>query len=96
MCCLITSVVLLGPRIAIVLWWLLNMGRWETAFDTFLWPFLGFVFFPYTTLMFVVVAPRGNVVGVDWFWLGVAVVVDLVSHGGGAARNRDRMSRAPA
>jgi len=91
MCCLFTSLVLVGPRVVLVIWWLTTMERFESAFSTFFWPFLGFLFFPYTTLAYVAVAPQGRVVGSDWFWLGAAVVVDLVSHTGGAYKNRERM-----
>ncbi len=91
MCCLVTALVLLGPRAAIFIWWLAAMERWESAFSTFFWPLLGFLFFPFTTLMFVAVAPNGRVVGGDWFWLVLAVIVDISSHFGGAYKNRDRM-----
>ena len=37
--------------------------------------------------MYVLVAP-GGVAGIDWLFLGLAVVVDLGSLGGGAARRR--------
>jgi hypothetical protein len=90
MCCLITTLVLVGPRAAIVLWWLMAMGRWEAAFTTWVWPVLGFLFFPWTTLMFVAVAPRGDVVGLDWMWLSFAFFFDILSYGGGAYGNRDR------
>ena len=59
MCCLVTTLALLGPRAGIVVWWLLQPGRWSVTFDSFLWPLLGFVFLPWTTLMYVVVAPGG-------------------------------------
>lgn len=91
MCCLFTALVLLGPRAAILIWWLASMERFEAAFNTFFWPFLGFLFFPYTTLMYVIVAPRGDVVGADWFWLVVAFFIDIASHSGGAYKNKDRM-----
>jgi hypothetical protein len=37
--------------------------------------------------MYVLVAP-GGVSGIDWLWLGIAVLVDLGSIGGGAARRK--------
>ena len=68
---------LLGPRVAIFFWWLVNPGRWDRAFSTWLWPFLGFLFVPWTTLTFVLVAPNGNPVDFDWMWLGLAFFADL-------------------
>jgi hypothetical protein len=51
---------------------------------------LGFLFLPWTTLMYVSVAPLG-VVGFDWFWIALAVVADIVTYTGGAYGNRDRI-----
>jgi hypothetical protein len=92
MCCLFTTLVLLGPRVAILVWGLAQPARWELAFSTFVWPLLGFLFFPWTTLMYVAVAPAG-VTGFDWFWIVVAVLVDISSYTGGAYGNRDRIRR---
>jgi hypothetical protein len=57
-----------GPRVAIV--------------DSLMWPFLGFIFFPWTTVMFVIVAPSGSLVGFDWLWRGLAIATDLSVHVG--------------
>jgi hypothetical protein len=96
MCCLFTVMVLAGPRLGIIFWGLAQPARWELAFSTFVWPLLGFVFLPWTTLMYVAVAPTG-VTGLDWLWLGIAVVIDIGSYTGGAYGNRDRIrSYGPA
>jgi hypothetical protein len=89
---LLTVLVLVGPRLTIVLWWLLAMDRWQAAFDSFWLPFLGFLFFPWTTLMYVIVAPTGTVSGWDWVFLGFAAFADLGSYSGGAYGNRERIS----
>ena len=86
--CLLLTTLFLGPRAAIIFWWLVNPDRWDRAFDTFIWPFLGFLFLPWVTLMFVIVAPTGNVEGFDWFWLGLAFLGDLFSYGGGGVGRR--------
>ncbi len=91
MCCLLTALVLVGPRLTILIWWPLAMGRWEAAFDSFWLPFLGFLIAPWTTLMYVAVAPTGSLVGIDWFFLGIAIVADVASYSGGAYGNRDRL-----
>lgn len=90
MCCLFTTLVLVGPRAAIVVWGLAQPARWELAFSTFVWPLLGFVFLPWTTLMYVTVAVNG-VNGFDWFWIVIGVIVDLASYSGSAYGNRDRI-----
>jgi hypothetical protein len=89
MCCLFTVLVFLGPRAAIVVWWLIDPAVWARAFDTALWPILGLLILPWTTLMYVLVAP-GGVDGFDWVWLALAVVADIAMDGGGAFGNRDR------
>ena len=45
MCCLFTTLVLLGPRFGILVWWIIQPARWNLAFETFFWPFMGFLFF---------------------------------------------------
>jgi hypothetical protein len=93
MCCIFTALALLGPRAAIVVWWLFEPGRWALAFDTFIIPFIGFLFFPLTTLMYVAVYP-GGVTGFDYLWLGIALALDVFSAAGGAYGNRDRYRTA--
>jgi hypothetical protein len=92
MCCLFATLVALGPRAAILIWWLLEPVRWNAAFDTFIWPFLGFLIAPWTTLMWVIVAP-GGVNGFDWVWIGIAVMMDVFSWFGGAYTNRGRVQQ---
>lgn len=90
MCCLIATLFMLGPRAAILVWWLLQPVRWSAAFDTFLWPFVGFLVAPWTTLMYVAVAP-GGITGFDVIWLAIAVAMDLFTWFGGGYTNRDRI-----
>lgn len=90
MCCLLTILVFLGPRGAIFFWWLVDQARWSRTFDTFVLPALGFVFLPWTTLMYVLVAPRG-VVGFDWLWIALALFADIAFYAGGGYRNRRRI-----
>ena len=91
MCCFFTILVFLGPRVAGVLWWLVQPVRWQAAFNNaLLWPVLGLVFLPWLTLMYVIVAP-GGIVGFDWVWLGLALVADIGSYSGGGYGNRSRL-----
>lgn len=90
MCCLFTTLVLFGPRLGILIWWLLDPIRWNLAFQSFIWPFLGFLFLPWTTIMYVSVGING-LSWFDWVWLVIALMVDLGSYGGGAYGNRNRI-----
>jgi hypothetical protein len=90
MCCIFTTLLFLGPRAGILVWWLINPMRWQITFPNFIWPLLGFIFVPWTTLMYVLVAP-GGVVGFDWIWLALSVVADVAMYGGGGYGNRNRI-----
>ena len=57
--CLFLSLLLFGPRVVIIFWWLIEPARWSLAYDSFILPFLGFLFLPWTTLMYVLVSPGG-------------------------------------
>jgi len=91
MCCLFSALVLLGPRAGILIWWLLEPAKWNLAFQTFIWPLLGFIFVPWTTLMYVLVF-QGGIEGFDWIWLGLGLLIDIGSWTGGAYGNRGRIS----
>jgi hypothetical protein len=81
--CLLILLTGLAPRLAAVLYWIVRPGRWDAAFSSsWLWPVLGVIFLPITTIVWVLVAPAG-VAGLDFLWLGIAVFLDL----GSTARN---------
>jgi hypothetical protein len=94
MCCAFLVLVFLGPRFFGAMWWLIQPLRWQTAFDNlfggglwWLWAALGVIFIPWTTIMFVIVAP-GGVIGWDWLWLGLGVLADVGWYLGGVGRKQ--------
>lgn len=92
MCCFITTLFLLGPRAAILVWWFIQPLRFSAAFSNFIWPLLGFIFLPWTTLMYLLVwSPGVGIYGFDWVWLAFALLADIAMHGGGAYGNRQRL-----
>jgi hypothetical protein len=92
MCCMFTTLVLFGPRLAILIWWLINPLRFAAAFSTFILPLLGFLFLPWTTLMYLIVwSPVQGIWGFDWVWLAIGVLADIGMHAGGAWRHRERI-----
>ncbi len=94
--CLFLVTLFGGPRIGGLLWWLFYPGRWESAFkDNWFWPVLGLIFLPWTTIMFVAVAPFGNVSGWDWLWLGFGFMADFMSIASGGYGGRNRYSTSP-
>ena len=89
MCCFLTSLFLLGPRIAALVWWLFWPARWNLAFSSIIWPILGIIFAPWTTLMYVIIFPLAGFW--DWLFLILAIIADLASYGGGGYSNRERI-----
>ena len=59
MCCFFTALVLFGPRLAILVWWLLNPVYIGAAFGNWIVPLLGFIFLPWTLLMYFIIYPGG-------------------------------------
>ena len=90
MCCFFTTVLFLGPRAAVLIWWLVRPIYYQAVFQSFIWPLLGLIFAPWTTLMYLLVATRG-IIGFDWVWLGIAVLADLGTYAGGGYGNRDQI-----
>ena len=74
MCCAVTTLVLLGPRILDVLLWLF-WPQFTLAFkNDFIVPLLGVLLLPWTTLMYVLVwQPATGVSGFGWFMLGLGL-----------------------
>ncbi|MFN8475662.1 MAG: hypothetical protein U0822_26000 [Anaerolineae bacterium] len=90
MCCGLLTLAIFGPRVLDVLWWLVQPARWQLAFAGWpilwwIWPVLGIIVLPWTTLMFILVAP-GGVEGLNWLWIGLGLVADIATYGGGAGR----------
>lgn len=89
MCCFFTALLLFGPRVAILVWWLYTPAYITSLFQTWIWPLLGWIFLPWTTLMYLVVGV-GGIVGFDWIILGLGVFADMATYFGGY-RERERV-----
>lgn len=91
MCCILTALLMAGPRLAIVVWWLVRSSRFAAAFNNLVWPIVGVIFAPWTTLAYLFVF-RNGVNGLDWLWIVLGILLDLGALGGGY-RSRDRIRR---
>mgnify|MGYP001825570279 CR=1 FL=1 len=89
MCCFFTALLVFGPRLAILVWWIYSPVYINSLFQTWIWPLLGFIFLPWTTLMYTLVVGPGGLMGFDWLWLGLAFLADISAYAAGAARRRD-------
>jgi hypothetical protein len=83
--------VLIGPRFANVVWWLLQPTRYNITFPNAIFGILGIIFIPWTSLMYVIVFP-GGITGFDWLWLGIALFADISSYGSSAYGGKKQMS----
>ncbi len=76
--CLLAMLAGFAPRVVIILAWLFG-NRWNLVWDTWIWPLLGFIFLPYTTIMYVLVWNFATgVSGWDWLWIGLGVMLDVM------------------
>lgn len=83
MCCILALAGLIGPRIAIAVWYLLDPLRWAAVFPGGpLLPIAGFLLLPWTTLAYVFLG-AGALQGLGLGVLIVAVIADLSAYGGG-------------
>lgn len=82
---------LLGPRFAILVWWLIDQTRFDRAFDSFFLMFLGWLVAPWTTIMYIAVFP-GGLRGFDWIIMGIGVAFDVTSWTSGGVGGRRRYS----
>ena len=88
--CLLILVALIAPRIALFIMWV--TAYTARAFETNLWPLLGFFFMPYTTCAYAVgMNANGGFKGWSLLLLIIAVFFDLGSHGGTAKGRRRRV-----
>jgi hypothetical protein len=91
MCCALGILAILGPRALVIFWWLVDPVRWNLVFGGAIVPILGFLFLPWTTLMYVLIWSVGGLDPIGWLLVGMAVLVDLASYGGGAIGNKDQI-----
>jgi hypothetical protein len=93
MCCLALVAGFLGPRFALLLWWIFG-DRVDAAFDSWVWPLLGLLFLPWTTLAYVLVwSPVVDVEGAEWIVVALGFLLDIATYSARAASSRYQASR---
>lgn len=79
-CCLFLAAFGLGPRFALLLWWIFG-DRVGAAFDSWVWPLLGLLLLPWTTLCYLLMwTAVGGVSGLEWLFVGFGVLLDVASY----------------
>ena len=91
----LTAFVAAFSRILLLMFWISRPVAWETTFQTAIWPCLGFLFLPFTTLMYAWLMQgqglNGQIQGIDWLWLILAIVIDVANLGTAGYANRNRV-----
>jgi hypothetical protein len=86
--CLFLILILAFPRVGLALLFLFSHYL-DRAFSSIFALILGFIFVPFTTLVYAwMVNSHLPVAGVNLLWLLIAALVDLGSLGGGYSRRR--------
>ena len=94
MCCLVLTAGFLGPRVALLVWWIFG-ERVDLAFDSWVWPLLGLIALPWTTLAYVLVwSPIVGVDGGEWIVVGLGFLADVLTYSSRLATSRYQSSRA--
>ena len=89
--CLLVIAALAVPRVLMFFIWLLT-DWFARGFETRVWPILGFIFLPYTTLAYLA-AMLNNNHSLSGLWLVLfilAIFVDIGNWGGSRAASRRR------
>ena len=88
----LTAFVSSFSRIMLLMVWIARPAMMNATFSSFILPCLGFMVLPFTTLMYVFLMQGiGQIQGLDWLWLFLAVILDLASVAGAGAANRNRI-----
>jgi hypothetical protein len=88
---LVISIAVFFPRVVLII--IALFTKWISAsFDTMLWPIVGFLFMPYTTLAYMA-AMLNNQHTVSGGWLALVIIAAVVDLGGQgkSARRRKRI-----
>jgi hypothetical protein len=82
-------------RFFLIFAWLARPVAFNVVFSgSWLLPCLGIMILPFTTLMYVFLVTNGvgrSLSGIDWLWMGLAVLVDLATIGSAGAANRNQI-----
>ena len=91
--CLFLLITMLSPRLGIIILWVFT--NWVSlAFNgAWLWPLLGLIALPWTTLFYILVAaPAGGITFWGWLFVGLGLISDLGAHAQAYASRKEAAS----
>jgi hypothetical protein len=89
--CITILVGALAPRLALLAGWSNDQPYWDSVFGSQLWLLAGFLFLPWTTLIYGLVAPNGLTL-LNIVFLVLGLVADLTTWGIGGLSGRKEYS----
>jgi hypothetical protein len=88
MCCLVLLAFGIGPRVVLAGWWIFGDSV-DAAFGSWIWPLLGILLVPWTTLFYVGAwALLDGLTGPEWLLLTPGVVLDISTYAARSAKAR--------
>jgi len=79
------------PRFALLVGWANDQASWQAIFGSPVWFLFGFLFFPWTTLIYGFMSQNGLSL-VNWVFLACALLIDLGTWGIGFFAGRKEYS----
>ena len=90
--CLFVLMAAFAPRLLVIFIWIARPTYVDVVWDTWIFPLLGLIFLPFTTLIYLFLGAPPGLEGWDWLWIALAVVLDL-SHYANTYSQRDTFGR---
>ena len=88
MCCIVLLASGLGPRIVLAGWWIFG-DKVDATFSTWIWPLLGLLLLPWTTLFYVIAwTPVVGVSDAEWLLVALGFVLDIATYSARSAKAR--------
>ena len=77
--CFLAIGISIAPRLMLILAWIFS-ERWDLVWQgAWLWPLLGIIFAPFTTIMYMLSwSAVGGIQGWDWMWIILGVLLDVM------------------
>ena len=93
--CLLAFGFATAPRLFLLLAWIVNPIWWQVVWSkwanpSWLWPLLGIIFLPYTTIMYMLSWNlQDGISGFAWIWVIMGVILDLMQWGSAYERRQE-------
>jgi hypothetical protein len=76
-------------RMVLLIFYFSRPVAWNATFSGWLLPCLGFLFLPFTTMVYAwLMQGAGGIQGIDWLWLGLALFSDVATIASAGYANR--------